>query len=260
MRCYKIEDRVASQCDKPRDHKVCSECAAEGHTWRECTSSAKRCINCGGDHRTLAFKCPLRKAALTKAKEESKNKPTSYSQAASAPAPFISTPTQLISAATGEKIYTAMMIAMFKDVAEPGTFEDTLNRLLKKNNIAQLIVGEELDSRTILNIPAAPTPPLPTPSTQLHEDVTDPPPPQTSTHLQSSPLPKKLHPPLSKPNLAPPPPPKKDKPKNKANQPTHFLNPNLAKAASLALRESTLLKPDPQRQTRHSTKNKNSST
>ena len=61
MRCYKIEDHPTYRCQHPREYKACSECASIEHTWRECTATEKKCLNCHGAHRTLANKCPLRK-------------------------------------------------------------------------------------------------------------------------------------------------------------------------------------------------------
>lgn len=281
MRCYKIEEHVARDCDMPKEHKVCSECAAEGHTWRDCPSNVKKCLNCGGAHRTLAFKCPLRRAAVAKAKEEAKNKPTSYSQAASAPFPLLNSAPQLIPAATGEKIYTAVLIALAKDAGEPGSFEGTLNRLLERNNIAPIVVGEELNSRAILGLPAAPTTsnqeettnlpahtstPTPPPSTPLLPVPTSPTslPEQTPTSPTSLPeltLPEQTNTsPTSNTSSSPSPTLKKEKPKNKNTQPTHLINPNLAKTAILSRRDATLLQPDMHRQTRHSNKNKHSTT
>ena len=60
-RCYAIEDHQASSCGKSKEHKICSVCAMTGHTYKQCTSSTKKCINCGGAHTTLAMSCPERK-------------------------------------------------------------------------------------------------------------------------------------------------------------------------------------------------------
>ena len=47
----------------------CSECAQEGHKWTECKSEVKKCLNCGGGHRTLAMACPIKKEKIREKKE-----------------------------------------------------------------------------------------------------------------------------------------------------------------------------------------------
>ncbi len=42
MRCYNIEDHPTSQCPKPKEYKICFECADERHTWRDCKSTNKK--------------------------------------------------------------------------------------------------------------------------------------------------------------------------------------------------------------------------
>lgn len=59
LRCYELEKHYTNQCTKPKDYKICSECRAEGHTK---TAMQKCCLNCKIPHRTLAMRCPARKA------------------------------------------------------------------------------------------------------------------------------------------------------------------------------------------------------
>ena len=59
MRCYQLEDHATRECRKPKEYQICSECAQVGHIWKNCTSTAKKSVNCSGDHRTLAMKCQL---------------------------------------------------------------------------------------------------------------------------------------------------------------------------------------------------------
>ncbi|MPC66793.1 hypothetical protein E2C01_060946 [Portunus trituberculatus] len=61
MRCYSLEDHTTNNCPFPNDHTVCSECSSSEHTWKNCNSDKKKCLNCSGAHRTLANKCPKRK-------------------------------------------------------------------------------------------------------------------------------------------------------------------------------------------------------
>ena len=41
-RCYAVDDHETTDCPLPRDHKICSECAANDHTWRDCASDEKK--------------------------------------------------------------------------------------------------------------------------------------------------------------------------------------------------------------------------
>ena len=63
MRCYKYNHNT-QKCKLPSSHQVCSECANNNHTFRNCKSTYKKCINCGGNHRTLASVCPVRKKEI----------------------------------------------------------------------------------------------------------------------------------------------------------------------------------------------------
>lgn len=197
MRCYQVDDHVASQCLKPREHKVCSECAQVGHTWRECTSSLKKCLNCNGDHRTLAFKCPHRRAALERARETAKQQPRSYSQAAATTTRQQLPALPIFNPDTTQKIQTAMMYAFFTDATQPGTFEDTLNRILRRNGIAEIIIGEEPDSRKVLNLPPA------LPSNATADSPVDIPQLPSPSPPSSQPAPIITNPPMPSPSPAP---------------------------------------------------------
>ena len=74
FKCYEIETHLTKDCSKNRDYKIYSECAEEGHTWKDCTKEGEICINCRGNHRTLSMRCQKRKEAIKKQREESKSK------------------------------------------------------------------------------------------------------------------------------------------------------------------------------------------
>ena len=59
FRCYALNSHVASKCNKDPSYKVCSTCASPGHTFKNCTSTTKKCINCKGDHHTMSRNVPL---------------------------------------------------------------------------------------------------------------------------------------------------------------------------------------------------------
>ncbi|MPC68166.1 hypothetical protein E2C01_062363 [Portunus trituberculatus] len=56
--------------------KFALECGSDEHTWKDCTSTKKKCINCGDDHGTSANKCPKRKEAKESKRKERKNNVT----------------------------------------------------------------------------------------------------------------------------------------------------------------------------------------
>jgi hypothetical protein len=73
-KCYQYETHSTKDCKIGYD--VCSECAQRGHTYKECPSSEKRCLNCPPDnnsHRTLAAKCPFRKSTIAAKNVKSSN-------------------------------------------------------------------------------------------------------------------------------------------------------------------------------------------
>ena len=49
-KCYAIESHSTKQCPCPQDYTICSECASQEHTFRECTATEKSCLHCGQAH------------------------------------------------------------------------------------------------------------------------------------------------------------------------------------------------------------------
>ena len=158
LRCYVIEQHPTNQCHKDANYKICSECGEEGHTWRECTSTVKKCLNCNGPHRTLANKCPERKKILNeKLKVQRENKSTTYSQAASsntATQNIIITPGQInkcLDGDAGKKILGILIHSHLVNLGKPGSFNKETNQLLKLNNLPTIILPDNPDSAAILN-------------------------------------------------------------------------------------------------------------
>ena len=58
----------------PESYAICSECGRTGHRFHQCNSQHKKCINCGQNHRTLAYKCPKRKEVIKQKVKEKKEK------------------------------------------------------------------------------------------------------------------------------------------------------------------------------------------
>ncbi|KAK8747075.1 hypothetical protein OTU49_016977, partial [Cherax quadricarinatus] len=66
-----------------KDKKFCSKCGNDGHDFRSCTiTTAPSCLNCKGNHHTLAAKCPLRKEIIVKKTKVLKNTSNSPTYAA----------------------------------------------------------------------------------------------------------------------------------------------------------------------------------
>ena len=66
MKCYCLEEHTTRECPKPKDYKICSECSSIGHLWHQCKEEQKKCINCEGNHSTLAMRCTKRKEIMRK--------------------------------------------------------------------------------------------------------------------------------------------------------------------------------------------------
>jgi len=60
FKCYKLDDHHSHNCPQPDNR--CSECTSQNHTYQNCTSTHKKCLNCPDDdnnhHRTLSAACP----------------------------------------------------------------------------------------------------------------------------------------------------------------------------------------------------------
>ena len=139
-KCYTIEDHQAATCNKPKEYKICSICAMTGHTFKQCTSNTKKCINCGGPHSTLAMSCPDRKRIIRERKRNSINQKT-YSAATnpnnsnSLPSPSVGGGAAMI------KTFMCVTISTMKNAEVPGSFETTLNRLLQANGLPNFSMG-----------------------------------------------------------------------------------------------------------------------
>ena len=57
--CYALDSHTSENCPTPG--KVV--CSGE-HSFRDCKSQTKKCVNCGGDHHTMAMKCPQKMKLL----------------------------------------------------------------------------------------------------------------------------------------------------------------------------------------------------
>ena len=72
MNCFGY-GHLKNHC-KEEKRTRCTECGSSTHSFRDCRSQVKKCLNCGGAHRTFANSCPMRKEAMKTSQEKSKEK------------------------------------------------------------------------------------------------------------------------------------------------------------------------------------------
>lgn len=154
MRCYQIEDHITKNCPKETTYKICSCCSSNTHTWQECNSEKKTCINCQGDHVTVAMQCPRRKEALNRKRKEAKEAKTiTYSSITKQGTQPHTTPIQTTDFYnTQAKTYSCMLFALFLDSANPGTFQEELDNMFEKNNLPKIKITKNPPSNTILGL------------------------------------------------------------------------------------------------------------
>ena len=140
---YDHKDKDCIQEKKVR----CAYCAG-GHVQRECTATKPKCINCGGQHRTLAAACRIRKEIIKNKSQEyrersksRKRQQESYATATRTGATYAnsgatSTVTQNpdITPLTTEEtklivttIMSAVVYARYMESLEPGSYQHRRN-------------------------------------------------------------------------------------------------------------------------------------
>lgn len=150
FRCYLMEDHNTNQCPKPKDYKVCSECSEQGHMWRDCKNHHKKCLNCQGDHRTLAAKCPKRKEIIKTKRQNTQQNAKTYSQASQQHNQITLPPLPQNTGDTYAKIVTCIIHAHMQNTAVPGSYEVELNNMLKMNNLPAIKAPANPPSQKIL--------------------------------------------------------------------------------------------------------------
>ena len=155
MRCYKIEQHFTNQCPEPKEYKLCSQCGETGHLWSSCTSSTKKCILCTGDHMSLAYKCPERKR-VRQAKLDDLKAKKSQTYASTTNTSTVQTTSQLsfppISQEATTKIVQCMLEAHSRNLINPGTYEEELNKLYAANNLPQITIPTNPQSDKLFNV------------------------------------------------------------------------------------------------------------
>ena len=152
-KCYKIEDHFSNQCPAPKEYQICSECSSTDHTWKDCNSNQKKCINCEGEHRTLAAKCPIRKDVIkNKRLAQDKTTQITYSQATQKNTQnTTSNQSPNINNETHAKIFTCIIHAHLANIASPGSYEKELNSMLTLNNLPNIKAPSNPQSNKIIS-------------------------------------------------------------------------------------------------------------
>lgn len=148
MKCYKLDHHYTNKCPEDTNFKVCSECGSKDHTWRDCSGTEKKCINCNGQHRTLSYQCPKRKEIINEKRTALQNTPQPHSYAAAAQQ---TTPNLnfAMPANRMDQILTCVIHAHLANAINPGSYQKELNDMLKANDITEVKVPHVPDSNKL---------------------------------------------------------------------------------------------------------------
>lgn len=170
--CYKYESHATADCPN-KATKLCSNCAEDGHIYKDCpNTNATNCLNCvrenrpeANTHRTMAMSCPVKKRMIRTKQDEEKQREenkqnTTYAkiaqqavkQAQSAPSP---TTTIEIGNKTDYQVMVCLLYAHVMNLANPGTFEQEMNILLKLNGMPEMKFPPNPDSGKALRVKGA---------------------------------------------------------------------------------------------------------
>ena len=142
-RCYQWNDHKAANCKRDSSYVICSICSSTGHSFKNCESKTKKCINCNGNHCTVSYSCPKRKQIVRSITSEkhfsaSSSKPSSYSNSVKMRA------SSKIDSDIMETTSRSIMCVLVAALKQPDTseeFETILNELLKVNNLPPFQMG-----------------------------------------------------------------------------------------------------------------------
>jgi len=153
FRCYKLDSHNAANCEKDRNYVICSVCSSTDHTYRNCRSAVKKCINCNGEHSTLAFSCPVRKKLIA---EKRKLIPRSYASAtdnvtnsvggARSKVTLDNAGDHLLSIGPRlsdivSKSTLCLLVASMKEAENKGSFQSVLDELLTRSGLSKFDMG-----------------------------------------------------------------------------------------------------------------------
>lgn len=163
--CYKYTHTVKDCPEKDKNVKLCSECAQRDHTFRECTNRDNpKCLNCSGQHRTLAAACPVRKE-LVKQYRETKNEKQKKFETENRTYCAVTklqqeipkvmqkqSPERTVLNLSSQISVTLLAIiieAHLENLAHPGSFGRTVKLLMSKNNLPEIEMSDDAPSAAI---------------------------------------------------------------------------------------------------------------
>lgn len=156
--CYRMEQHQTKECPH-RNIKVCSECAEEGHRYTECKNTTKKCINCNGDHRTMAMSCPMKKQKIKdkkeiKAQEKEIKETETYAKIVkeTRTQELEERPVLRISKDTPTEVLICILHAHVVNIGRPGSYASELNEMLERNNLQRMWFPDNPPSGKILNM------------------------------------------------------------------------------------------------------------
>ena len=144
-RCYKWNSHPTDSCDKDKSSVVCSLCSSNQHSFRNCDSDIRLCLNCKGQHPTLSFACPHRKEA---ARAVACERSSAASTSAISPSRSFSSAVRssgVVGDDIGDRVVKSSMcilLASLKHNEEGTDFAESLQNLLKLNGLPSLNVGD----------------------------------------------------------------------------------------------------------------------
>ena len=147
FKCYKLDSHTSDKCPTP-NIRICSECSGN-HLFSECKETQKKCLNCGGPHRTMAWSCRMKKEVAARKRDETKRRETNktektYAQIAERAVEKVTEQAKQIKEGrnileeTGLRALVMVMDAHVHNIIEPGSYSKRLNLILKANNVAPI--------------------------------------------------------------------------------------------------------------------------
>jgi len=173
-RCYKY-DHLVKDRKETDTYKACSECASNDHTYKDCRENTKKCLNCNGNHRTLAAKCPTRKAIIKERTKEQRqaerkkitadtSRQTTYAGATAATTNYNGTKSRVTTTFNAETmlsslppnaaacIMSAILFAYTQEAREPGSFQKTIDKMYALNNLPKVRFPDQVYATETLGV------------------------------------------------------------------------------------------------------------
>ena len=152
-KCFSLDSHFTHECQKEANDIICSKCAETGHSFRTCSSTQKKCINCQLSHPTLSFSCPKRKEIVLKMKNNTHSVQSSYSS--------VTKTSNLVAAEKIDaskinemvvKSIMCLVVSTEKEKENPGCFDEVLETLQKINKVPDFKMGDISLPSSLLDI------------------------------------------------------------------------------------------------------------